>query len=467
MARDIACVRLPRLLRTTSFRLAALFALIFGISTIVVGSFVYINVKAALDRQERTRIQSDALALKGEFDSGGMPDLMDAIKERERNKLAGGLDYSLFTAKGGRIVGRLPTPRMRAGWRHVNGPPDGDEPPGELEHLLVYSINLSPNLWLSVGDDIGLLRRLDNTFLQMFVIGLVLAITLAVGGGIVVSAGFLRRIDAITRTAEAIIEGDIGKRIVRNGSGDDLDRLAASLNRMLDRIGLLMDALRNVSTDVAHDLRTPLGHLRQQLENARGHARSTGEYAQAVDSAIAKTDSILETFSAILRIAQIESGSRKAGFRRINLSEIVASLVQSYSPTAEEQRRPLSASIAPDVSIDGDRELIIQLVVNLLDNAMRHTPPGTPITVNLAETPDTIALEVADKGPGVPEAERERILERFYRCETSRSTPGSGLGLSLVSAVSGLHRATIHVMDNMPGLKFRIEFLRTNNQGAA
>ncbi|HEY8948249.1 MAG TPA: ATP-binding protein [Rhizomicrobium sp.] len=452
-------MRLPRLLRTTSFRLAAFFALIFGASTVIVGGFVYINVKAALERQERTRVQSDALALKGEFRTGGMHDLMDAIREREQNKLAGGLDYSLFSANGKRIFGRLPAPKLREGWRHMNGPPDGDEPPGELEHLLVYSIKLSPDIWLSVGDDIGLLRRLDNTFLQMFVVGLVLVMTLAVSGGIAVSAGFLRRIDAITRTAEAIIEGDIGKRVVRNGSGDDLDRLAASLNRMLDRIGVLMDALRNVSTDVAHDLRTPLGHLRQQLEDARNRARSTGEYAEAVDSAIAKTDSILETFAAILRIAQIESGSRKAGFQRINLSEIVAGLVQSYSPTAEEQHREITTSIAPNISINGDRELIVQLTVNLLDNALRHTSPGTPISVGLSDVTGIATLEIADRGGGVPEAERERILERFYRRETSRTMPGNGLGLSLVSAVASLHGATLQVLDNMPGLKFRIAFV--------
>jgi len=451
-------VRLPRLLRTTSFRLAAFFALIFGASTVIVGGFVYINVKAALERQERTRIQSDALALKGEFNSGGMRDLMDAIKEREQNKLAGGLDYSLFSANGKRLFGRLPVPKLREGWRHMNGPPDGDEPPGQLEHLLVYSIRLSPDVWLSVGDDIGLLRRLDNTFLQVFVVGLILVMTLAVSGGVAVSAGFLRRIDAITRTAEAIIEGNIGKRVVRDGSGDDLDRLAASLNRMLDRIGALMDALRNVSTDVAHDLRTPLGHLRQQLEDARNRARSTGEYAEAVDNAIAKIDSILETFAAILRIAQIESGSRKAGFQRINLGEIVAGLVQSYSPTAEEQNREITTSIAPDININGDRELIVQLTVNLLDNALRHTPPGTPISIGLFDVAGVATLEIADRGGGVPEAERERILERFYRRETSRTMPGNGLGLNLVSAVAGLHGATLQVLDNMPGLKFRIAF---------
>lgn len=452
-------MRLPRLLRTSSFRLAALFALIFGISTCAVGAFVYVNVKAALDRQERARMQSDALALKGEFDTGGLADLLAAIRERQQDKLAGGLDYSLFHANGQRIIGRLPKQKLHEGWHHMSGPPDGDEPPGELERLLVYSIRLSPDLWLTIGDDVGLLHRLDNTFLQMFIVGLVFALTLAIGGGMVVSAGFLRRIDAITRTAEAIIEGDIGQRIVLNGSGDDLDRLAASLNRMLDRIGQLMDALRNVSTDVAHDLRTPLGHLRQQLEEAH-NARTTTEYAEAVDKAIAKTDSILETFTAILRIAQIESGSRKMGFRRVDFSDVVTSLVQSYTPTAEEQHRPLIADIAPGITIDGDKELLVQLIVNLLDNALRHTPAGTPISVSLSELAGKATLSIADRGPGVPENERARILERFYRCETSRTTPGSGLGLSLVSAVAVLHRTTLQVLDNMPGLKFRIDFAR-------
>lgn len=456
-------MRLPRLLRTSSFRLAALFALIFGASIVVVGGFVYINVKSALDRQEHTRVQADALALKGEFDSGGMRDLMSAIQERERNKLAGGLDYSLFTADGHRTFGRLPKPKLRIGWQHLKGPPDGDEPPGELEHLLVYSIRLSPGLWLVVGDDVGLLRRLDTTILQMFVAGLLLAISLAIGGGMMVSAGFLRRIDAIARTVDSIVEGDISKRVTLNGSGDDLDRLAMSLNRMLDRITLLMDALRNVSTDIAHDLRTPLGHMRQQLEDARAHAQNVGDYASAVDSAIGKMDSILETFSAILRIAQIESGSRRAGFKRVNLSEAVMSVVQSYAPVAEEQSRVLSAHVPPAINIDGDRELLVQFLVNLLDNAMRHTPAGTPIAVDLSRVEDKVVLEVADKGPGVSDAERKRILERFYRCEASRTTPGSGLGLSLVNAIAELHRATIHVLDNTPGLKFRVEFASPQN----
>ena len=451
-------MRLPRLFRTTSFRLSALFALIFGLSAVAVGVFVYINVKATLDRQEHARVEADALALKAEYDSGGMRDMMTAIGERQHNKIAGGLNYTIFRPDGTRLYGNLPRVLLRSGWKHLYGPPDGDEPPGELEQLLVYREKISPSLWLVVGDDIGQLRYLGDDFLRVFTLGLVLALMLAVGGGMLVSATFLKRIDAIARTAEAIIEGDIGQRITLSGSGDDLDRLASSLNRMLDRINSLMDALRHVSTVIAHDLRTPLGHLRHTLDDARNRAASMAEYQAAVERAIAGTDAILDTFAGILRIAQIESGSRRAGFRRMALSTIIAGVTQTFAPTAEDQGRVLAAHIDPGIEIDGDGELITQLAANLIDNAIRHTPKGANIWVRLSATGRGALLEVADNGAGVPTAERERIFERFYRCERSRSTAGNGLGLSLVSAVANLHRATISVLDNAPGLKVRVQF---------
>lgn len=451
-------MRLPRLFSTTSFRLAALYALIFAVSAAIVGVFVYTNVKAALDHQERVRIQSDALALKGEYESGGMPDLMTAIHQRLQNQSAGALDYSLFHGNGTRIFGHLPRAPLSEGWKHLRGPPDGDEPPGELEQLLTYRLRLAPDLWLVVGDDIGLIRSVNGEFLRVFVVGLVFALALAVGGGILVSATFLQRIDSITRTAEAIIGGDIARRVNLNGSGDDLDRLAATLNRMLDRIQALMESLRHVSTAIAHDLRTPLGHLRQALDEAREHAADTEDYRIAVTRAIAKTDSILETFAAILRIAQIESGSRRADFRTIDLSAIVASGAQSFAPAAEEQSHALVAHVDPGVKVEGDRELITQLLANLLDNAIRHTPDGTRIDVRLRANGHAPVLEVADNGPGVPVHERQKILDRFYRGEASRSTPGSGLGLSLVAAVAGLHGASIYLGDNGPGLIVAVAF---------
>jgi signal transduction histidine kinase len=451
-------VRLPRIFSTTSFKLAALFALVFGFSSIAVGAFVYVNVKTALSDQQRTRIQADALALKGEYDSGGMSDMMAAIHERQHNNIAGGLDYSLFQSDGKRIFGNMPRQALKPGWKHLLGPPDGDEPPGQLERLLVFRQPLSPDLWLVVGDDVGRLHQLSDSFLRVFGIGLLLTLTLAAGGGAAVSIAFLQRIDSITRTAEAIIEGDIGQRISLSGSGDDLDRLANTLNRMLDRIGLLMETLRHVSTDIAHDLRTPLGHLRHALDDARERANDVGEYKAAVERAVNETDAILETFSAILRIAQIESGSRRAGFRRIDLSAIASDVAQSFKPTAEEQNHKLNSEIESGLQIVGDRELTTQLMANLIDNAIRHTPGGTAIWLRLAAKRDTVLLEVCDNGMGVPQDERGKIFHRFYRGEASRTTPGNGLGLSLVSAVAGLHRATIAVLDNQPGLKIQIEF---------
>ncbi len=451
-------MRLPRIFSTTSFKLAALFALIFGVSTTAVGAFVYINVKSTLNNQERTRIQADALALKGEYDSGGMSDMMAAIHERQRNNIAGGLDYSLFKSNGERLFGNMPKQVLKPGWRHMLGPPDGDEPEGELERLLVFRQPLSPDLWLVVGDDVGRVGKLSDDFLRVFGIGLLLALTLAAGGGAAVSFTFLQRIDAITRTAEAIIEGDIGQRISVSGSGDDLDRLASTLNRMLDRIGFLMEALRHVSTDIAHDLRTPLGHLRHVLDDARERARDIGEYKAAVERAVNETDAILETFSAILRIAQIESGSRRAGFRKIDLSSIVSDVAQSFAPTAEEQNRTLLSEIEGGLQIVGDRELIAQLTVNLVDNAIRHTPEGAKIWLRLFSKNAAVFLEVCDNGIGVPQSERDKIFHRFYRGEASRTTPGNGLGLSLVSAVASLHYAAIAVFDNAPGLKIQVKF---------
>jgi signal transduction histidine kinase len=451
-------VRLPRLFSTTSFKLAALFALVFGISTVAVGAFVYVNVKAALDQQERTRIEADAFALKEEFDSGGMSDMMDAIHGRQAHKIAGGLNYTLFKSNGQRILGDIPRLPLTPGWKHLFGPPDGDEAPGELERLLVYRLRLSPNLWLVVGDDIGRLHALDNDFLRVFGFGLLLTLAFAAGGGIVVSRAFVQRIDSISRTAEAIIEGNIEQRIPLNGSGDDLDRLAATLNRMLDRISALMDTLHHVSTDIAHDLRTPLGHLRQVLDDARERAHDPEQYRAAIELATAKTDSILETFAAILRIAQIESGSRREGFKRVDLSALVLNVAQSFAPTAEEQGDTLTIDVTPNVQIVGDRELITQLGANLIDNAIRHTPKGSLISMMLSARDGTAVLEVADNGAGVPESERDRIFSRFYRGEASRTTPGNGLGLNLVAAVAGLHRATVAVLDNGPGMKVRVEF---------
>jgi signal transduction histidine kinase len=287
---------------------------------------------------------------------------------------------------------------------------------------------------------------------------LLLVLTLAIAGGIVLSMAFLQRVDTITRTAEAIIGGDMQRRIPVRGAADDIDRLAVTLNRMLDRIASLMEALRQVSNDIAHDLRTPLGRLRQRLDEVRRNAGSVVEYETAVDHAVAETDEILDTFAALLRIAQIESGTRKAGFRSVDVSALTAHLCQTYLPVAEDARKTLDIDIAPDIAVDGDRELLVQMIANLIENAIRHTNDDTGIVVRLERHGAGAQIVIEDNGPGIPDGERERVLERFYRLERSRTTAGSGLGLSLVAAIAELHNAKVELADANPGLRVSIVF---------
>lgn len=447
-------MRPPRILRTTSFRLAALYAGLFGASVIVLGAVVLVVVRGAMEADMRRRIEADAAVLQTEYAAGGLARLVASVRERSSTLRA--LDYAVIGPDGARLAGVLPSPGRRTGWITMQGPTP--EPDGEFEPALVLVVSLPGGARLLVGDDTGPVEDLGEAVALAFAWGLGLTVVLAVGGGLLLSASFLRRIDAITTTADAIVHGELGQRIPDRGTDDDLDRLARTLNRMLDRIGLLMDGLRQVSSDLAHQLRTPLTRLRQRLEAARSDARDVAELRAAVEGSIAETDAVLETFSALLRIAQIEAGTRRAGFREVDLDDVVSGVVEAFAPSAEEAQRTLSARVVPTV-IDGDRELLTQMLANLVENGLRHTPPGTRVEVSLRPTPDGASLVVADDGPGIPAEERARILRRFQRLERSRSVAGSGLGLSLVAAVVELHGARLRLEDGDPGLRVTIEFV--------
>jgi len=220
----------------------------------------------------------------------------------------------------------------------------------------------------------------------------------------------------------------------------------------------LMESLRHVSNDVAHDLRTPLGRLRNSLEEARRTATSPDEYRVVLDCAVVEVDGILETFSAILRIAQIESGSRRGGFQRLSLSELMTDVCETFAPLMEDAGKTLRTDIQPNLWIQGDRELLVQSLVNLMENAIAHTPAGALVTASLRLGTSCIELNIADNGPGVAAAERENIFKRFHRVEQSRTAPGNGLGLSIVAAVAELHGAALSASDNRPGLKIGMIF---------
>lgn len=456
---------LPRLLRTASFRLAALYAVLFGGSVLISGAAVFWATRSALEQQVTQRIEAEMTLLQEDFQTKGLDHLVATVQERAR--MAGTLDYFIVDSSGRRLAGDLPTVQDRSGWVAIdNGRDTSGEQEGESERVRTLIAQLEGGIRLGVGEDVEQLDDMKDTFLGALAAVLGIVFVLGMGGGLLLSAAFLRRVDAITRTAEAIIAGDLSRRIEQTGSNDDFDRLSATLNLMLDRIAGLLENLHQVSNDIAHDLRTPLSHLRQRLENARVHAASMADYERAVDGAIEEADALFGTFSALLRIAQIEAGARRASFRDVNLSEVMHTVADAYGPVAEDDGRSLRAEIEDALTITGDRELLVQLFSNLAENALRHTPPGTTTTLHLALQPNFVMAEVADDGPGIPEKERAKVFRRFYRLERSRTSAGNGLGLSMVAAIADLHHAAIEVLDNRPGLRVQIRFPRQRALGS-
>jgi signal transduction histidine kinase len=263
-------------------------------------------------------------------------------------------------------------------------------------------------------------------------------------GGSLVSRSFLSRTDAIAQACRAIMDGDLRTRIPVRGTQDELDRLSQTINAMLDRIAALMENVRQVTNDIAHDLRTPVTHLRHRLERARGQA-SPADYDKALEAAILASDDILALFAALLRIAQIEGGARRAAFAPVALADILYHLKDMLGPVADDARQALCLSIAQTATIRGDRELLMQLFSNLIENAIVHTPAGTSIVLGLRVDSGFAIVEISDNGPGVPQEEQEKLFQRFYRREASRTRPGYGLGLALVRAIAQLHGAETQI----------------------
>jgi signal transduction histidine kinase len=324
--------------------------------------------------------------------------------------------------------------------------------------VLGRGVYIADGIYLFVGRDTSQIAATRKRIRKAFAWIEGVSILLAGLGGIFFSVQFMRRIDAITRTCQSIIAGKFNDRIPLRGSGDELDRLSVAINNMLDRISTLLDNLRQVSSDVAHDLRTPLTHLRNRLEEARQKSVTTDDYAAVVARAIGDTDHLLDIFSALLRISQIESGSRLAAFSALSLTELLEKIYEMYGPVAEDEHHVLVHDIQKDVRIRGDGELLTQMFSNLIENAIRHTPPGTRILIRLAVSGNTVAASVEDNGPGIPSGEYDKVFRRFYRLTSSRSTPGYGLGLALVAAIANLHNAKIELGDNHPGLRCLILF---------
>src|SRR5262245_57357447 len=440
--------RILRTLRSTSFGLGVLYAGLFAASAIILGSIVYWTVETSLDREITTNIEAEADLLQNEFKSEGFEELARTV--RNRGKFIPALDYLLLDKDGNRVAGELPYMPSASGLTEMKVPRSGPN-----STFRVLTVPLDGGIRLAVGDDLGALIEIRHAFLKALGWALLAFVILSCIGGLLLSRAFMRRVNVITRTAEAIISGELASRIPVSDTDDTFDRLSNNLNRMLDRIQALMESLVQVSNNIAHSLRTPLGNLRHALEDVRGR---TPKDQATIDAATAEVDTILETFSALLRIAQIEAGVRQSGFREIDLTELFGKVTDAFSDIAEDQGKTLVAQIEPSVRTWGDRELLAEMVANLLDNALRHTQAGARIEVRLQTEDSRVVAVVADDGPGIPEEEKDRIFDRYYRLQRSIDTPGSGLGLSLVAAVAELHKMELTVGTNSPGLRMTMTF---------
>lgn len=465
-------MRRIRIFHTESFRLAALFAVLFvGLAGVLIGA-VYWIVEDMQTTALVNVIDADINTISNGFHDKGLSEAIEVVQQRlgspDYVRADSPSGYILLMAQDqGKLAGNLPLlpPRLglaswpiqkifadakdRATARHAG--------PGMM---LGRGVFLTDGVYLFVARDTATIAATRARILRAFAWITGVTIVLAACGGVFFSVQFMRRIDAITKTCNAIVAGRFDDRIALRGSDDELDRLARAINSMLDRIAALLDNLRQVSSDVAHDLRTPLTHLRQRLETARLKSATLDDYSHAVSRAIDDTDELLAIFTALLRISQIEAGTRVAAFAVLSLSELLKRLYEMYRPVAEDHDHTLQRDIREAINIRGDAELLMQLFVNLIENALSHTPAGTRIEIALKLIDGVAVASVSDNGAGIPSDERDKVFRRFYRVASSRTAPGNGLGLALVAAIVNLHQGKAELADNNPGLRVSISLPR-------
>jgi signal transduction histidine kinase len=438
-------------LRSTSARLTALYTAGFALSVLVLGAITLLSTHSALMHQVDRRVRAESQALMGEFRTQGLVSVVQSVREREQARAA--LDYGLEGPRTQVLAGRLAGLHAPFGWSVL----PMKEADGDVEQVRALATGLPGGYRLIVGDAVKRTAGIETIVLGGFAWAFAGVVAIGLFGGYHFTRDVHRRLANMTTAADAIIQGDLSRRIPVEGSGDELDRLAGVFNRTLDRISSLMDSLRQVSNDIAHDLRTPLTRLRQRLE-AIGGLRRLAEREDAIEGALRDVDAILATFSALLRIAQVEGGARRAAFRPIDLAQLSRTVVDAFAPSAEDAGQVLSLEGDTQAWVVGDAELLTQMLANLVENGLRHAGGHARVTVRTWRSGEACGVCVADDGPGVSPSERERVFDRFYRLERSRSTPGDGLGLALVAAVARLHDARIELGDADPGLNVRLVF---------
>jgi len=453
---------LTKLFRTTTFRLSLTYLALFSAAAIVAIFYIYWNTTVLLSRQLNQTIDAELKGLAEQYRGGGLDQLIRTVAERSQTP--GNSLYLVADKEGTQLAGNLSavSPQL---WDSL-GPVEfvySRPAPGGVEKRLAFAnvFRLPGGYRLIVGRDIEDRRELSRLIRTTMLWGLGVMALVSIGGGYWVSRRLLTRIDSLSATTRTIMGGDLAGRLPVSGSGDELDRLAQSVNLMLARIEQLMTGLREVSDNIAHDLKTPLNRLRNRVEEALREPYVETAYRETLEHTIEEADGLIKTFNALLSIARLEAGAGGETRETLDLVALVGDVAELYEPVAEERGITLKAEVSTPIVIHGDRQLLGQAIANLIDNALKYGAPtaeggnGWAPEVDVrAETHEGAAeIVVTDRGPGVPVADRERVLGRFVRLEASRSEPGSGLGLSLVAAVARLHGGSLRLEDNEPGLR--------------
>ena len=450
-----------RLVSTHAFRLAALYFLVFAASVLGILLFVYLTSAGFVERQTEATLDAEITGLAEQYAQRGLSGLIQIVAARSAGDRGDAMIYLVTDPDGKPLVGNIaawpagvPT---HSAWlsftleRTINGRSELHPARGRL-------FVIPGGYRLLVGRDISDAAAFRNEVRTTLLWAGSVALGLGLIGGTVMSRNLLRRVEQVNRTSERVMAGNLSDRVPLRGTSDEFDQLAANLNRMLDQIERLMTAMREVTDDVAHDLRTPLSRLRTRLERAlANHDASAVSQDEAIRAAIDEADRLLATFNALLRIAELESGARLDQTAPVDLSEVARSAAELYEPVAEQKGFALSVVAEPDVRIRGDWHLLSQAVANLLDNALKYAGGGQ-IELRVFHENGQAILEVADQGAGIPEADRQNVLDRFVRLEPSRTTPGNGLGLSLVRAIARRHDGSVTLAENRPGLRVRLQF---------
>lgn len=452
------------LFRASGFRLAMTFTALFVAATAIAAGTAYSVIRQELVNRHERMLGEQFDFLVSTYGSGDLEDLTAAVNAYAGASRNQDSVLLLQDVTGEKIAGNID----RVPARTVDGQTAAADLGLQVDFSYFVKQGQIGETRLTIATSAEDISELEEIVLEGAAWAALVLLAISLTGGLFLARSMDRRIALVQDGLERVSEGDFTARIPTSGRGDDIDTLAGMVNTAVARLGASVEAMRQISNDISHDLKTPLTRLRISIEQATESYADGLPIGADLDEAHAETDRIIATFDALLRIAQIETGARKARFAVIDIASVVADITEFYRASFEDAAMELSVSIADEIPpIHGDRELLTQLLVNLLENAMRHCASGSRVACAVSLENDAVTVSVSDNGTGIPADERENVLRRLYRLEKSRTTPGSGLGLSMVKAIAELHGATLSLGDNKPGLVVVIRFPLAMNSGTA